>query len=71
MVQDIITVIIYIFNRFINLLFSLYIVPNVSVGMIIIVTIIFAIILRYLLAVPSTQGGQSEKGSSGSGSSSS
>lgn len=70
MIQDIITLILYIFNKFLDFLFGAYITEGVSLGMIIVVVTVFGIILKYLLAVPSTRGGN-EKGSSSSSSSNS
>lgn len=58
MVEDGITLVIYILNRLFDFLFNAYLLPGVSLGMIIVVTIIFGIILRYLLSVPNTMGGR-------------
>lgn len=58
MVEDGITLVIYVLNRLFDFLFSAYLLPGVSLGMIIVVTIVFGIILRYLLSVPNTMGGR-------------
>lgn len=42
----------YIFDKFIDLIFSVYIFNGVSIGMLLVGATIFTILLRYLLAVP-------------------
>lgn len=42
----------YIFDKFIEFVFSVYLFNGVSIGMLLVGATIFTILLRYLLAVP-------------------
>lgn len=67
MVNDLIGALFYIFGKLLNFMFSSYILPGVSLGMICVVSFMFTIMLRFLVAIPVMGGGKRvEKGSSSS-----
>ena len=50
--QEIIDMIFYMLEKFWTLIFGLYIVEGVSVGMLFICCLIFSMIIRYVIAIP-------------------
>lgn len=72
MVGSLIDCLFYILANLLNFLFSSYIVDGVSLGMIFVVSFMFTIMLRFLVAIPILGGGRRvETGSNGSNSSNS
>lgn len=77
MVNDLIGALFYIFGKLLDFMFSSYILPGVSLGMLCIVSFMFTIMLNFLVAVPvmpkerKRGGSYGQKGSSGSNSSNS
>lgn len=54
--QEVIDLIFYILERFWSLIFGLYIVEGVSIGMLLIVMLIFSTVIRYAIAIPKSKG---------------
>lgn len=72
MLNEIINAIFYIFAKLLNFLFGAYIFEGVSLGMIFVVSFVFTIMLKFLLAVPKVRGSKRvQKGTDNSSNSSS